>query len=80
MKPANGQLSAGYNRLVHLLDHQEGQRVEIARLRERNLELELLLRSALMELAVYHDEIPSRFRREWTERHDAEIERIKATL
>jgi hypothetical protein len=72
--------SPGYKHLVRLLDHQEEQRVEIVRLRDRNLELELLLRSALIELAQYHDVLPARFRREWTERHDPDIQRIKATL
>jgi hypothetical protein len=76
----NGHNSVGYNRLLTLLDRQEEQKQEITRLRERNLELELLLRSALVELAHCSEELPSKFRRLWIEQHDPDMQRIRETL
>lgn len=61
---------AGLILLRRVLDRQERQKQQIIELRDRNAALELMLVTALMEMAVYHDELPSKFRRRWLLQHD----------
>lgn len=66
------------NKLLRLLDKMEQQRSQIARLQERNEELEILLVSAIQELAIANGhKVSARFRREWLAIHDPRMIRFR---
>lgn len=70
-------MSPSVEKLVRLLDKMQEQHSEITRLRERNEELEVLLRSAVQELAFKDGGVPTRFRREWLAQHDPQMLRFR---
>jgi hypothetical protein len=64
---------AGLHLLKKMLDRQDAQRVLIEGLRARNAELDMMLITALMEMAVERGAHPSKFRREWIAQHDPKV-------
>lgn len=75
----DGEISLAYRRLVALLDKIEQQQQELAVMRVRNHELQLMLQTAIQELAIAADKPPWSFRRDWlADHHDPELLRLRS--